>query len=493
MIPRYRACIGLAARGEPVTANGVLATAREWLTRVERSEIPALAPGGCSLASGSEIALLQHVDEGRPIFVLRYDRPVHGATWRTELGFEATDDGGRVFIAVSSAVRERVGEERAHAPEIAKLLVSRYAASAGIPLLEAPIPVVGPEEVDTLLAALKHGSRGVAVVCVAVDDGGEKRLINEAVQLQNRLTGLAQVMVLGERAASLLTQRIADEVGSAESARQWGVPGGSVRLYWPGVDFRTGHPFRNRLWTPGGGELEHRALEDELFDALAWASAQREQPRWIDSAFIQRAMDRDAFSAERTRAHEDEKFYEEYCRRLELDRERLEREKVSLVEQKREALERADEAERGRESLRYRFTELVAQADELRHRRAAAAVAPDEDRFAVIRYCKGGQRERDCVEELELSSDTRAHVEEQLAWLASPGSWARPAGRIERLRDDVYEFRVNVKDHWLRLLVARLSKYRAVVVLHAFAKKSNELPAADLKVAVDRLKELAAG
>ena len=54
----------------------------------------------------------------------------------------------------------------------------------------------------------------------------------------------------------------------------------------------------------------------------------------------------------------------------------------------------------------------------------------------------------------------------------------------------MYEYRVNVKDHWFRLLVARLAKLRTVVVLHAFPKKSNELPAAEIKTAVERLKDL---
>jgi phage-related protein len=49
-----------------------------------------------------------------------------------------------------------------------------------------------------------------------------------------------------------------------------------------------------------------------------------------------------------------------------------------------------------------------------------------------------------------------------------------------------------VKDHWLRLLVARLPRLRAVVVLHAFAKKTNELPQSEIHVAVDRLRQLRA-
>jgi phage-related protein len=494
MIPRYRASLDLTARTEAVTASGVLAAAREWISAVERSHVPELVPGRCSLASGAEVALLQHVHHGKQLFALRYDRPVNGAAWRTELGFEPTAEGGKAFIAVSSGVGDRgAGRGRGHPPTITRMLLSRYAASAGMPLLDAPIPVAEPEDVDELVAALAHRSRRVAVVCVTVEEDTRKPLLNEAVQLQNRLTGLAQVMVLAEPAATRLTQRLTDETGSAELARQWGVFGGTVRLYWPGIDFRTGTPFRHRLWTRRAGELDHAELEDELFDSLAWASAQRDEARWIHSSFIQRLIERDATAEARSKAQEDEKFYEAYCRRLEAETGRLERERDALVEQKREALDRADEAEKGRESLRYQYTSLVAQAEELRRRPVAAAGASDSQNYTVLRYCKGGQRERDCVDELDLADDTRAHVEEHLAWLAAPGSWAKPAGRLEHLRDGVHEFRVNVKDHWLRLLVARVPKLRAVLVLHAFAKKTNDVPFAEIKVAVERLRELSAG
>jgi phage-related protein len=368
------------------------------------------------------------------------------------------------------------------------MIVGRYAASAGIPLSPGPTPVASADDVDALLAAMKDPARRAAMVCVTMGDAGQP-LLRQAVQLEKRLMGLAQVMVLAEDASSLLTGRIADEAGSAEAARQWGVFGGAVRLYWPGIELRGGNPFRHRTWVPHG-EADHAALEDELFDVLAWASAQRDEPGWIDTAFVQRLEERDAIAAARGKARDDAEFYEEYCRRLEQEKERLEREKVALAEQRREAVERADDAERGRESLRYQFDLLVAQVEELR-RRAPARAEPDAERYTVLRYCKGGQRERDCIAELDLADETRAYVEEQLAWLASPASWARSAGRLEQLRDGIHEFRVNVKDHWLRVLVARAPKFHAVLVLHAFAKKTNELPAAEVKTALERLRELA--
>jgi hypothetical protein len=80
VIPRYRASMDVAARSEPATADGVLATAREWIAAVERADVPELAQGRVTLPTGSELELLRRLDDGREVFALRYERPVHGAT-----------------------------------------------------------------------------------------------------------------------------------------------------------------------------------------------------------------------------------------------------------------------------------------------------------------------------------------------------------------------------------------------------------------------------
>ena len=491
MIPRYRARLDLRPRGLPLSIDGVLACACEWIGGIERSPGPALAPGSVRLPSGSEVSVVQHDLDGRQMVAVRYDRTTPGGSWRAELGCTPTAEGARAYVQIFSGVRDRVAPGgRGYAPRITKILASRYLASAGISLSAAPVGVADQAGVESLFSMLTERARRVSIVCIAVEDDPETPWLSEAVQLQTNLMGLAQVVVLGAEAAPLLSQRIDAEVNGAEAGRVWGVFDGAVRLYWPGVDFGAGNPFRHRTWFPGASELGRASLEEELFDTLAWASAQEDDPERIDSEVIRRAIDRDSLREAKLKALEDERFYEEYCRRLEADKERLEREGIALAELRREANERADEAQRGRESLRYQCEKLAREARHSRRTPGEVARPTDPDRFAVLRYCKGGRRERDCIEELDLSAEARADVEEHLAWLSNPESWARPVGRLEQLRDGIHEFRVNVKDHWLRLLVARLPKVRAVVILHAFAKKSNELPQAEIKVALDRLREL---
>jgi phage-related protein/nucleotide-binding universal stress UspA family protein len=491
MIPRYRARLDLRPRASPLSIESVLSCAREWIGAIERSPAIALAPGSVRLPSGSELSVVQHAVDGRQLVAVRYDRTSPGSSWRAELGCTPTAEGVRAFIQIFSGVHDQVAPGgRGSAPRITKLLATTYAASAGIPLSASPLAVADQAGVDSLFSMLEEKSRRVSLVCIALEDDPGTPWLNAAVQLQTKLMGLAQVVVLGVDAASRLSQRIDAETSGREAGRVWGVTGGAVRLYWPGVDFEAGNPFRHRMWFPRTSELDRAALEEELFDTLAWASAQDDDPERIDAEVILRAIDRDALGEARLKALEDERFYEEYCRRLEADKERLEREGVALAEQRREANERADEAQRGRESLRYQYEQLAREAHPSRRSSTEVPQARDPDALAILRYCRGGRRDRDCIDELDLPAEARGHVEEHLAWLSSPASWARPAGRLEQVRDGVHEFRVNVKDHWLRLLVARLPTLRAVVVLHAFAKKSNELPQADVKVALDRLREL---
>src|SRR5512143_1105865 len=198
MIPRYRARLDLRQRDACVTMDGVFSCAREWIAAVERAEVPALAPGSVRLASGSVVEVLQHVHDGRHMAALRYDRTSPSGAWRTEVGFEPTEDGGRVFVEISSGVQDRVAPSgRRQAPRLTMLLVSRYAASAGIPLLGAPIAVFDRSGVDSLLSMLTDGSRRISIVGVAVGDAPGTPLVNEAVQLQRQLMGLAQLAVLG--------------------------------------------------------------------------------------------------------------------------------------------------------------------------------------------------------------------------------------------------------------------------------------------------------
>jgi phage-related protein len=303
--------------------------------------------------------------------------------------------------------------------------------------------------------------------------------------LQRRVIGLAQVIVLHKRAGHWFTQALRDHLGSREAGNKWTAYDGAVRVFWPDPEFAApgSNPFRHRLWFPAGTKHEREALENELFDVLSWSAIHKDEGDWLDVGSLQRLRDRHAIEVERERANSDASVYEGICNNLENDR-------VGMEARLKEAVQRAEDAEGDFASLQYQYRFVTEQLAEVRKRLPNGdEEEPASTRWTVVCYHRGG--DRDCIDDAASSDEERSELRESLAWLSSPDNWAKPAGRLENLRDGVYEYRVNVKDHWFRLLVARLARLRIVVVLHAFPKKSNELPAAEIRTAVDRLKDLA--
>ncbi|WP_248360505.1 type II toxin-antitoxin system RelE/ParE family toxin [Anaeromyxobacter oryzae] len=371
--------------------------------------------------------------------------------------------------------------QRSWPPGVVALLLNEFEGTAHMPLSASPVAALERGDVAALLEMLRNQRRSLPVVVVSVDTFSERPLVS-ADDLQKRLLGLAQVVVLGKRAAFAFRDDLASALQDEALARRWGVFGGAVRLYWPGLKLDRGeNPFQHRLWVPDSGALDLGVM-DALFDDLAWASLHGDVPDWVDSALIQRLADRKAFEALRA-ASADSSLYEQYCATLERD---LEAERAHRAE----AVERAASAEGELESLRYHLREANAALTTLRQRaREEHADAAVDGAWTVATFRLGAQGTRDCIDD-GIPAEERAEVADAMRWLADPESWANPMGKLSNLGGGVYEYRVNVKDHWNRLFVARLPRIHTVVVLHAYSKKSNELDPAEVKVANERLKQL---
>ena len=246
-----------------------------------------------------------------------------------------------VHVGLSSAMNDPVQRRgRTFPPRIVSLLVKKYQAAAGMPLSEKPVDVIAENDVAAFVGLLRSSERVLPIACVALDQFTEEPRIEPDV-LQRRLIGLAQVVVLHKRAGHRFTQVLREQLGTREAANKWSAYDGAVRVYWPGTDFAIpgANPFRHRLWFPGGAKHEREALENEIFDVLSWAAIHRDETDWIDLASIQRLRDRHAIEVERERATADASVYEGIYKNLEGDY-------AGLEARLKEAVERADEAEK---------------------------------------------------------------------------------------------------------------------------------------------------
>lgn len=481
MLTHYRTRFDLFNGSDPADPVRVLDVCRRWVSQTEEAPVPDDAPQ-VLFVSGSRVAAASGKDGSDQVKALRYQRRVGATDWITELGIRSSGAATRVYVSLSSAARTAVQRrQRSWPPGVVALLLKQFDGTAHMPLSASPVAALERGDVAALVEMLRNQRRSLPVVVVSVDTFSERPLVN-ADDLQKRLLGLAQVVVLGKRAGFAFRDELGSVLQDEPLARRWGVFGGAVRLYWPGLKLERGeNPFQHRLWVPDSGALD-AAVVDALFDDLSWASVHGDVPDWVDSALIQRISDRKAFDELRA-ASADLSLYEQYFAALERD---LEAERAHRAE----AVERATSAEGELESLRYHLREANAALTTLRQRaREEHADAAVDGAWTVATFRLGGQGARDCIEE-GIPAEERAEVEDAMQWLADPESWANPAGKLSNLGGGVYEYRVNVKDHWNRLFIARLPRIHTVVVLHAYSKKSNELDPGELKVANERLKQL---
>lgn len=483
MLTHYRTRFDLFSGSGPADAARVAEVFRRWVSRVEEAPVPDDAPQ-VLFVSGSRVYAASGDDGSESIAALRYQRRVGATDWITELGIRSSETATRAYLSLSSAARSAAQRrQRSAPPGVVALLLTEFEGTAHMPLSASPVAALERGDVAALVEMLRNQRRSLPVVVVSVDTFSERPLVN-ADDLQKRLLGLAQVVVLGKRAGFALRDELASVLQDEALARRWGVFGGAVRLYWPGLRLERGeNPFQHRLWVPDSGALD-AAIADALFDDLSWASVHGDVPDWVDTALIQRISDREAIDELRA-ASENSSLYEQYYLALERD---LEAERAHRAE----AVERATAAEGELESLRYHLREANAALTMFRQRaREEHADAAVDGAWTVATFRLGAQGTRDCIED-GIPAEERDEVEVAMRWLADPDSWANPIGKLSNLGSGIYEYRVNVKDHWNRLFVVRLPRIHTVVVLHAYSKKANELDPAEVKVANDRLKQLSA-
>ena len=62
-----------------------------------------------------------------------------------------------------------------------------------------------------------------------------------------------------------------------------------------------------------------------------------------------------------------------------------------------------------------------------------------------------------------------------------------PQNKFSKARGEIWEYKINTRRHWIRMLIARQGA--DFLVLHAIIKKSNKLDNADIELAARRLAE----
>lgn len=135
--------------------------------------------------------------------------------------------------------------------------------------IPSEVTVLGIEDVEGFVAdTLFASDRALPVVMISPDPWSERPLVR-AGELQERLLGLAQVVLLESKWVGF---RVTDRVGTHLSCFN-----GAVRLYWPGLS-PSSDPFEHRLYLPDtirSWQAEGRSLDDRLFRMLAGISAFR--------------------------------------------------------------------------------------------------------------------------------------------------------------------------------------------------------------------------
>jgi phage-related protein len=88
---------------------------------------------------------------------------------------------------------------------------------------------------------------------------------------------------------------------------------------------------------------------------------------------------------------------------------------------------------------------------------------------------------------LKRRSDEQELVMSALRILERAPTEPIPQNRFSKARGEIWEYRINTRCHWIRMLIARDGT--TFLVLHAIIKKSNRLDNADIELAERRLAE----
>jgi phage-related protein len=418
---------------------------------------------------------------------LRYDRRTKTQeAWTADVGLQSHGEDVEVFVALGNAAlsRHRISRTPAYAPRFVRQLLSIFAASAGLSIEAQHRVVTDASDVDWLVDTLLSPDRQRPVIVVSVNPFSEKPVLLTPSQIDERMAGLAHVVLLQKRAGLDFRRRLERSITDRERANKWTVYEGAIRVYWPGIDLKSAvaDPFRHRLWLPD--DLDERTL-DAIFRQAADYAIVRHDPTWVSCDSVRAA----ALEASRTDRSAHEELLDEEATKV----ARLVKENEDLQYQLEEAHDRATDAERSADNFRYRVNELTKTLEAYKSRLPQDSESIDGDRLTLVRYRRGNKAERDCVEEmLREFPDEAETVLLELDWLTNPANWdvSNKNRRLSQIGDDLWEFRVDVANHWFRFFLRRIHRLALVTILHCYPKQQNRLDATEVGSARERANEL---
>lgn len=350
MIPKYRTQFELRDATGPASLERARGEVCAWLGSKESvSPGDLVKPGSHGIPGKCEIAVLHDIIGDEEQWALRYSRPDarDPVTWVVDVGLAQSERQLLASISMGvevTAPRAYRLEWRLRPPSVVKWLAQRIGAHAGHSLSEQARVVQLGESV-TLLTWVGAPTRPLPVVAVSVDQWTEKPLLDPN-DLQRRVLGLAEVVLIGKRTGLRLREALASQVASRTEAETWLLHSGAVRIYWPGlnVQSKADSPYGHKLWIPEDGRLP-RHVHDEIFETLSWTAIHRPYAHWTDLRTIERRADQESLARLSGRLSAEEKStYDQALARLRRELDETRRQLEASVDEVRVARANAEQA-----------------------------------------------------------------------------------------------------------------------------------------------------
>lgn len=190
--------------------------------------------------------VLRHPDSSRPELEWRTEVQLCRAVDRLSLTLRLARGSTSLALAPTPLTLRR--------PELVPRLLCAHSCTAGpLPLRSQPVRISADGASRLVREALLDPARALPVLVLAVPPGRTGPEVNAEV-LADELAGLVHVYVL---AGHLAWRRLGEELRDLPP-----VPQGGARLYWPGLDNRSGlrHPYWTRARLRDPEETLHRTL-----------------------------------------------------------------------------------------------------------------------------------------------------------------------------------------------------------------------------------------
>ncbi len=489
MIPKYRTQLYLLDEGVPPSIERVRAVVREWLIpKGLRTDDELVESGARILTSSSRVEILHDIIGSEEQWALHYvdkDRQ-SPLTWVVDLGLAHSDAHTRASIAMGLELTEQRAVPvayRLRPPALVNTLAARFTASAGKDL-RTRARRIDSSDIDEFVAWVVSPQRQLPILAVSVDLWTERTLLDPDT-LQQTVLGLAEVIVLTKRACMRLTSRVAELITERFEPQQWSVHSGALRIYWPGLDLSShqASPFQHKLWVPGDGRLPP-GTSSQVYGQLSFAAAHRPYSDWTDPGTIERRAEQEQLERLLTQLSSQEKdTYEKARARYNRDRAELQVQLDDAVTAERDARANGEQAWEQVRKLEVDNADLRRRLNDLQ---PVDQEKPEPD-WILAPHRQGANNERNVVDVICDDYDTTdGHIRRELERLQSDTFWDAKHKSLSRLEGEIWEYRVNTKDHWIRFFVARIPAIRTVVVLNGYAKKQNQLDEGAITTARER-------